>query len=158
MDEKPLVDKEYVLERMPGKGGWTFVDIPEIGKDAERYFGLVKVRGAIDSFEITDCNLMPRSAGSMFLPVRAEIRKKINKEEGDYVRVILYKDDQPYKIPDDFKLRLKEEHGIFEAFNRHKQWEQRMCVKWIYSAKRPETVNERIIKTINRLRRNEKIV
>lgn len=155
---KPLVDKEYVLERMPGKGGWTFVDIPEIGKDAERYFGLVKVRGSIDSFEITDCNLMPRGSGSMFLPVRAEIRKRINKEEGDYVRVVLYKDDQPYKIPDEFKLRLQEEHGILEAFNRHKPWKQRMCVKWIYAAKRPETVNERIIRTIYKLKRHEKII
>jgi hypothetical protein len=157
-DKKPLVDKEYQLERFAGKGGWTFVDIPEISKDKEAHFGMVKVRGSIDNYEISDYTLMPRGNGSMFLAVRAEIRKKINKEEGDYVRVILFKDDQPYQIPDEFKLRLKEEQGILEAFGRHKTWEQRMCVKWIYSAKRPETVNERIIRTIYRLKRNKKII
>ena len=29
MDEK-LVDKEYLLEKLPGKYGWTYTIIPEI--------------------------------------------------------------------------------------------------------------------------------
>ena len=28
--EKPLVDKDYILFKIGGKGGWTFVEIPEI--------------------------------------------------------------------------------------------------------------------------------
>jgi len=153
-----LTDKEYQLERMPGKGGWTFIDIPEIAKDREAAFGQVKVKGTIDSFQISDCNLMPRSSGTMFLPVRAEIRKAIEKEEGDYVHVVLYKDEGEFQIPVDFILRLQAEPGALERFTAHKKWEQRMCVKWIYAAKRVETVNERIIKTLYRLSRRERIV
>ena len=156
--DKPLVDKEFQLERFPGKGGWTYIDLPEIPKSKDAAFGIVKVRGSIDDFEIRDCTLMPRGNGRLFMAVRAEIRKKIGKEEGDYVRVVLYKDDMPFEIPEDFKLRLQEEPAIFEAFKQYRQWEQRMCIKWIYSAKREETVNERIIKTIYRLKRREKIV
>ena len=26
--EEPLVDKEYLLEKFPGKGGWTYALIP----------------------------------------------------------------------------------------------------------------------------------
>jgi hypothetical protein len=26
--EKPLVNKEYLLEKFPGKGGWTYAAIP----------------------------------------------------------------------------------------------------------------------------------
>ena len=29
---KPLVDKEYLLEKYPGKGGWTYARIPEIAQ------------------------------------------------------------------------------------------------------------------------------
>ena len=28
--EEPLVDKEYLLEKFPGKGGWTYALIPKI--------------------------------------------------------------------------------------------------------------------------------
>jgi hypothetical protein len=34
--EKPLTDKEYLLEKFPGKGGWTFARIPE-GKGKGKY-------------------------------------------------------------------------------------------------------------------------
>lgn len=28
--EKPLVDKDYLLQKFEGKGGWTYAEIPEI--------------------------------------------------------------------------------------------------------------------------------
>ena len=33
MEEQPLVDKEYLLEKFPGKGGWTYAMIPEVLQD-----------------------------------------------------------------------------------------------------------------------------
>lgn len=156
--EAPLVDKEYLMERIPGKGGWTYIALPEIPKDKEAVFGIVRVRGTIDGYEIKHYSLMPMGSGAMFLPVKADIRKRIGKEEGDYVRVTLYRDDEPYRIPDELKTALQEEHGVYEKFLTYKKWEQRMCAQWIFSAKRPETVKERIIKTIGRVQRREKII
>lgn len=46
--DNPLVDKEFLLERFPGKGGWTYIDLPDITKDKDVAFGIVKVRGTID--------------------------------------------------------------------------------------------------------------
>ncbi len=37
--------------------------------------------------------------GKMFLPVKAEIRKKIKKEAGDWVHVLLYTDNEPLEVP-----------------------------------------------------------
>lgn len=153
-----LINTQITLERMPGKGGWTFARIHGIEKDKDGApFGMVRVRGSIDGYELDSCSIMPMGSGGLFLPVKAEIRKKIKKEEGDTVHIILFKDDEPYKIPPELQLRLEEE-GVYKQFQKHKPWEQRMCARWIFSAKRPETANERIIKTIFRLRRNEKIV
>lgn len=96
---KPLLNKHYKLERIPGKGGWTYARIPEIRQDKSRPFGWVKVRGTIDGFEIRKCHLMPMEKGQLFLPVRAEIRKKIHKNAGDTVHIVLYPDNDPLEIP-----------------------------------------------------------
>ncbi|MDN3710415.1 hypothetical protein QW060_26720 [Myroides ceti] len=45
MHQKPLTDKQYLLEKFAGKGGWTFVRIPEIAPDRNRAFGWVRVSG-----------------------------------------------------------------------------------------------------------------
>lgn len=58
MDEK-LVDKEYLLEKLPGKYGWTYTIIPEIRPDPNAPFNWVKVRGTIDSYQIKGYRLMP---------------------------------------------------------------------------------------------------
>lgn len=64
--EKPLVDREYTLEKFPGKGGWTYAVIPEILQNKHSPFGWVKVKGRIDHFEIKNYKLMPMGNGSLF--------------------------------------------------------------------------------------------
>ena len=154
---KPLTDKEYLLERFSGKGGWTYAEITEIPRNKEAAFGIVKVKGRIDNYEISSYTLMPMGNGSLLLAVKAEIRKKIRKEAGDYVHITLYEDNSVFEIPEELKLHLEEE-GVYKLFTGRKRWEQKMCCDWIFSAKREETKRERIIRTLYRLKRNEKIV
>lgn len=45
---KPLVNKKYLLEKYPGKGGWTYAVIPEVLQNKKAPFGWVKVKGTID--------------------------------------------------------------------------------------------------------------
>lgn len=42
INETPLVDKEYLLEKLPGKYGWTFTVIPEIMSDPNAPFSWAK--------------------------------------------------------------------------------------------------------------------
>ena len=86
--DKPLVDNHYVLEKYPGKGGWTYALIPEIPQDKRSHFGWVKVSGTIDGYELKKINLMPSGKGQLFLSVKAEIRKAIRKQAGDSVHII----------------------------------------------------------------------
>lgn len=155
--EKPLVDKQYQLERFPGKGGWTYITLPEIKKDKDAAFGIVRVKGTIDGYEIKNYSLMPYGNGSLLIAVKAEIRKAIKKEEGDYVHVTLYRDDSVYQVPEELVARF-EEAGVYKLFLQRKKWEQRMCAEWIFAAKRSETTEERILRTIFRLQKRENIV
>lgn len=148
---KPLVNKKYKLEKFPGKGGWTFVRIPEVNPNKKAYFGLVKIRGSIDGFEIRKYHLMPMKAGGLFLPINAEIRKAIKKGEGDHVHVILYPDSEPLKVPEEMLLCLQDEPAALKFFNSLSESERRFYIKWIYSARKEETKVDRLAKTIDRL-------
>ncbi len=149
--EKPLVDKDYLLQKFPGKGGWTYAEIPEIAPDKHAWFNWVKVKGSIDNYPISAYHLMPMGNGSLFLPVKAEIRKKIGKAEGDYVHVILYLDQLPKVNSDDFYICLKEDHIAFQNFQKLSSEEQKDIVDWINSAQKDDIRVQRIARTLDKL-------
>lgn len=148
---KPIVDKQYILEKFPGKGGWTFARIPEIKQNKKAPFGWRKVKGTIDGVEISKYHLMPMGNGNLFLPVKAEIRKKIKKTVGDFVHVILFPDNDPLEVPEEMLLCLEDEPEALQFFNSLTESEKKYYVQWIYSAKKEETKVDRLAKTINRL-------
>jgi hypothetical protein len=158
MMEKPLVNKKYLLEKFSGKGGWTYTIIPEVPPDKNAPFGWVKVRGSIDGFEISKYHLMPflTGTGQLFLPVKSEIRKKIKKQAGDYVHVILYPDNEPLEVPEELLLCLQDDAEALRFFNSLNESEQHNYVKWIYSAKTDQTKADRIAKTVVKLSKCQK--
>lgn len=86
---KPLVNRTYLLEKFPGKGGWTYALIPEIKPDPHAWFGWISVKGTIDDIDLPRCKLMPKGDGQLFLPVNAAMRKKLKKQAGDSVQIVL---------------------------------------------------------------------
>lgn len=154
--ELPLIDNTYVLERIPGKGGWTYARIPEVLKDGKKAFGLVKVKGSIDGYAFKQYHLMPMGNGCLFLPVKAEIRKKIKKQQGDKVHIVLYADNDPLEIPEELLDCLSDEPAALTFFNTLNDSEKKYYIQWIYAAKREETRVERIAKSIVRLQKGEK--
>jgi Domain of unknown function (DUF1905)/Bacteriocin-protection, YdeI or OmpD-Associated len=154
---QPLVDKKYLLEKFPGKGGWTYAQIPDIVNDKKIGFGWLKVQGTIDGFELKKYHLAPMGNGNLFLPVRAEIRKAIKKQAGDWVHIILYPDNEPLETPQELWECLDEEPKALEFYKSLSESEQKYYINWIYEAKQEETKIGRIIKTIDRLKLGKKM-
>lgn len=148
---EPIVNKKYLLEKFEGKGGWTFARIAEIKKNEKSHFGWLKVKGTIDGFELRKYHLAPMGDGKMFLPVKAEIRKKIKKEAGDWVHVLLYADNEPLEVPQEMIDCLLDEPKAYHFFNKLTESEQKFYIDWVYSAKKEETKINRLAKTIDRL-------
>jgi len=151
--DSPLTDKDYLLQKYPGKGGWTFAAIPEIEQDKHAWFGWVKVRGTIDGYEICNYHLMPMGNGTLFLPVKAEIRKKIGKNEGDWVHITLYSQELPKINTEDFNLCLREDPVAQVNFNKLPEKEQTELINWIYTPKNEQLKVERIAKVLDKLSR-----
>lgn len=118
---------------------------------SNKAFGWVKVRGSIDGFEISKYHLMAMDKETLFLPVRAEIRKKIRKFAGDQVHVILYPDTDALEIPEELLLCLADEPLALQFFNSLSESEKKYYIQFIYSAKKEETKIRRMAKSIQRL-------
>jgi len=149
---KPLVDKEYLLEKFPGKGGWTYAAIPEVAKNPHTPFGWVRVKGSIDGFAIECAKLQPMGNGQLFFPVNAQIRKAIGKQAGDKVHITLFEDEISDQIREELRLCFENEPPeIVEKFDGLSEFLQNNYLGWIQDAKTEDEKAERILKLIEEL-------
>ena len=153
--EKPLVDKDYVLQKTECKGSWTFVEIPEIAMP-KTSFGMLKVKGKIDDYEFSNVHMLPIGNGHIGLAIKAEIRKRIKKEAPDTVHITIYEDRTPLIIPEELLLCMRYEDGVSEKFDAYTDGQKKAFVDWIYSAKTEQTKADRIAKTIAMVQNGEK--
>jgi Domain of unknown function (DUF1905)/Bacteriocin-protection, YdeI or OmpD-Associated len=148
---QPIFDKQVTLQKYHGKGGWTYAVIDGIHYDSKRAFGMLRIKGTIDNYEIIQYNLMPMGDGKLFLPIKKEIRKFIKKEAGDEVKIVMYLDDSPVEIPDDIMLCLNDDPIAFMKFNKLSMAAQKMHIDHINEVKNINSRANRIAKLINLL-------
>lgn len=158
MSKAPLIEGTFLLEKIPGKGGWTYVRLPGVSSDYRGKFGTVKVSGTIDEYELLSYSLMPIRDGGLFLPVKSEIRKKTGKKEGDKVYIKLYADAEnlPATTAEDLLVCLQDEPGAYQIYQSYTETERNAFLDWIGSASQDELRVQRIAQTIDMLLNRQK--
>ncbi len=96
--------------------------------------------------------------GRYFVPLSAENRAASGLIAGDEVDVDICLDTEPREVtvPDDLAEVLAEDEGARRFFAGLSYTHRKEWVRWIQEAKRSETRNERIRKTIEALREGKR--
>ena len=132
-------------------GGGAFIVIPF---DVEKTFGKkrVKIKATINS-ESYRGTLVRMGTPHHVLIVLKEIREKIGKSFGDEVTIELEEDLElrQVEIPSDLQKALQNEPTAQAFFNRLSYTHQKEYVRWIDEAKREQTRQRGIFRTIEML-------
>lgn len=146
-----LLDQVLRLEKFPGKGGWTFVRLPEIKTSSGKPLGWDKLRILFDDHEVPEMGLLSLGNGQRFLPVKAAIRKAIGKQAGDQVRLQLFTLIEELDIRSEFLLCLEDEPDAVKHFQRWKLPEREKYIFWIEQGQNTEQQVERMAKAVDRI-------
>lgn len=135
-----------------GEGGGAGVFFPY---DVEKEFGTranVPVNATFDGVpyrgSLANCGPGPHTLGLL-----KAIRAKIGKGPGDVVEVVVWKDDEVrvVEIPPAFKALMKKE-GVLAAFEKLSYTHRKEYVRWLTEAKKEETRQARLEKSIQMLK------
>ena len=121
---------------MKGKADEPMQRFRALKKTKRNPFGWLKVKGSIDGYTFVNYHLMLMKNGNLFLSVKSEIRKKINKKAGDKVFVILFEDNAPTIIPGELLLCFENEPSAYKGFLKFSDSEKKTYIDWIYAAKK----------------------
>jgi hypothetical protein len=137
-------------------GGGAFVDIPF---DVEKVFGAKKprVRAVIEGVPYR--GLLSRMGGDQhILIILKGIREQIGKTFGDEITITVEPDTEPrlIEVPKDLAKELRKEKEAKAFFDKLSYTHRREYVNWINEAKKEETRQNRIVKTIGMLKQGKR--
>lgn len=137
-------------------GGGAFVEVPF---DVEAAFGSKrpKVKAWIEGVPYRGILTRMRTACHI-LGIRKEIRDQVGKTFGDEVTIRVEPDVEPrlVEIPPDLQKELTKDQEAKAFFGKLSYTHQKEYVTWITEAKKEETRQNRIAKTIAMLKKGKK--
>jgi bifunctional DNA-binding transcriptional regulator/antitoxin component of YhaV-PrlF toxin-antitoxin module len=130
-----IFNSHLILEKYPGKGGWIYAIVENVPKQPKTAKGnWLTLSGNIDGLALPILKLWPQGGGKMFLPINAEIRKKIGKNEGDSVHIILYGVQEiPIANLADFEETLQYEPLAQKYYSTLSEIEKKQVYDFIFS-------------------------
>lgn len=113
--------------------------------------GQIKVKGTIDGHPYRG-SIHPYG-GIHYMGVKKEFREAIGKKQGDRVIVTMEVDMEPRTVeaPDDLVRAFDGNETAKAAFEKCSYTHKKEYVDWINEAKKPETRQRRIVKTLEKL-------
>lgn len=133
-----------------GAGG-AFVEIPF---DVEKAFGSKrpKVKAVIEGIPYQG-TLARMGSERHILIILKRIREQVGKTYGDEIKITAEADTQPreIEIPRDLLKELKNAKDAKSVFDKLSYTHQKEYVTWINEAKKEETRQNRILKTVEML-------
>ncbi len=151
-----LLQFEAVIEKHPDLNA-AYITIPFKVQEVFGSKGQVKIKATINGKPFR-ASLAPMGGGNHVLGLRKELREMLGINFGDVVMVKLEHDHEPriIAVPEDLQTILTHHPELNAAFEKLAYTHRREYVLWIEEAKKPETRQRRLEKTLELIRKNLK--
>jgi bacteriocin resistance YdeI/OmpD-like protein/uncharacterized protein DUF1905 len=119
--------------------------------------GQVKVKASFDG-EPYRGSIAPMGGGRHVIGIAKAIRAAIGKDVGDRVKVVVEPDTDPrtVEVPPDLAAAFRKSPAAKRAFEKLSYTHRKEYVRWIEEAKKPETRERRVQKTLEMLREGKR--
>ena len=137
-------------------GGGAYVEVPF---DVEAVFGAKKPRVRATIEGVPYRGLLTRMGTEHHvLIILKGIREQIGKTFGDEIKITVESDTEPrlIEVPKDLEEELKKEKEAKAFFDKLSYTHRKEYVNWINEAKKEETRQNRIAKTIEMLKQGKR--
>lgn len=139
------------------KTGWSYVEMPvDVWKKLKlknrREF---RVKGFIDDVKIERLSCMPAKEGHFIIPLNAELRKKLGKNEGAMLNLKIEVDNSPALQSAELMECLNEDEIALKQFNSLLLSHRNYFHRYVYTAKGAATKAGRIVNVINAMHKKQ---
>lgn len=135
----------------PARGGGAYAEVPF---DVERVFGdkRPQVKATIEG-EVFATRLVRMGTPCHIVGVPKSIRNKAGRNYGDAVRITVEADDAPREVivPPDLEAAFQKQKSARAFYDKLSYTHRKEYVRWITEAKKADTREQRVAKTIEML-------
>jgi len=152
-----MVQFSTIIKKFDDQGektGWTYIEVPmsianQLKPNNKKSF---RVKGKLDNYSFRGIALIPMGGGNFILALNAEMRKKVAKNKGAKLLVVLAPDPDYIIEPSrEFEACLSDEPSARDYFHTLAKSHQAYFCKWIESAKTEPTKVKRIAQAVSAL-------
>ncbi|RCW44364.1 YdeI/OmpD-associated family protein [Paenibacillus prosopidis] len=149
---------EALLIKPDAVGAWTYITVPF---DVEQHFGSksrVMVKGTFNGIAYKG-TLMPHGNGEHYMVVNKSLREAAQVTAGSMASVTMERDAEARTVlvPEDLVQELTANPEAEAIFNQFSYSCQKEYVDWIDTAKKAETRQSRIQKSIEKITAGQKL-
>lgn len=142
------------FEKHGEKTGWSYIYIPKrLASKLADQKNSFRVKGKLDDYSIKQIALLPMGTGDFIMPINGEMRKNLNKMEGDTLKVEIDIDVSDLVTDQDFIDCLAEVPKALAQYEKLSQGHKNYFTKWLDTAKTQETKASRIAMAVDALSR-----
>jgi len=142
------------FEKQGEKTGWSYIYIPKrLASKMSDQKTTFRVKGKLDEYTIKQIALLPMGTGDFIMPINGEMRKQLNKAQGDTIVVEIDIDVSELVAAQDFIDCLAEVPKALTQYEKLSQGHKNYFTKWLETAKTQETKANRIAMAVDALSR-----
>ena len=127
---------------------WTLLNVPKVV--SKKLHGMARVEGTMNGHPFRAA-LEPNTSGGQWLRVNKALCKGAGADVGDTVKLAILGPEPEPTVPADLRAVLAASHDAKTLWKDLKAIGRRDWIRWIDSAKTPETRSRRITRTVEQL-------